>query len=198
MFLVQDILNREVLLDTVSLMQRLDLTGQSFGKWTALRLGVKPSHWVCRCACGTEKEVFIGSLRSGDSTQCVKCQGKQVANFNRINGTNRKHGMHRSPEYKSWRLMKARCYCTTDEHYLDYGARGIRVCDRWKDSFENFFADMGKKPSPKHTIDRIDVNGDYTPMNCRWATMREQNRNKQRNLYVEVDGVRMLLLIRCG
>lgn len=87
--------------------------------------------------------------------------------------------------------MKERCYVTTDKRYGDYGGRGIRVCERWLNSFEKFFADMGERPSQRHTIDRKNNNGNYEPGNCRWATRAEQNRNQRRNVIVEHDGKRL-------
>lgn len=90
----------------------------------------------------------------------------------------RTHGMSRSPEYKSWCGMKERCYNKNNKKYKDYGCRGIIVCNRWH-NFENFFEDMGKKPSKNHSIDRIDNDGNYEPNNCRWATSLQQARNKR-------------------
>ena len=87
-------------------------------------------------------------------------------------------------EHHAWHRMLHRCYCQTNPAWKHYGGRGITVCQRWRDSFENFLADMGPKPSPKHSIDRIDNNGNYEPGNCRWATQTEQSRNTRRNVYV--------------
>jgi hypothetical protein len=90
------------------------------------------------------------------------------------------HGKSRSPEYRNWQALKDRCYSKGTKYYKYYGGRGITVCDRWVDSFENFLADMGTRPSSKHSIDRIDVNGNYEPSNCRWATHCTQAINKRK------------------
>jgi hypothetical protein len=94
---------------------------------------------------------------------------------------NTKHNNSSSLEYSAWRAMKQRCLCPNAIHFKHYGGRGIKVCDRWINSFENFLKDMGKKPSSIHSMDRIDVNGNYEPNNCRWATPKEQAKNTRRN-----------------
>jgi hypothetical protein len=98
-----------------------------------------------------------------------------------------------TPEYKSWQSMRLRCKSESSSNYESYGGRGIRICERWLESFENFYEDMGPRPSIAHSLDRIDVNGDYTPENCRWATRTEQNRNTRANVLVEYMGRSMCI-----
>ena len=97
------------------------------------------------------------------------------------------HGMSRTPEYQAWRNMKKRCFNPNTKQYSDWGGRGITVCDRWKNSFENFLADMGLKPTPKHSIDRINNDDDYCLDNCRWATKAEQYNNRRSNRFITID-----------
>lgn len=97
------------------------------------------------------------------------------------------------PEYKHWINMKSRCCAPSSTGYENYGGRGIKVCDRWAKSFDAFYEDMGPRPTPSHSLDRIDVNGDYEPTNCRWATKTSQMRNTRVNRLVTVDGSEMTL-----
>jgi hypothetical protein len=122
-------------------------------------------------------------MRAEISSKRMKTHGGTVDNKGR-----------NTPEYKSWAHMKARCNSETNHKYHLYGARGIKVCDRWLNNFENFLADMGQKPSPLHTIDRIDNNGNYEPSNCRWATKKEQGRNTRTNLLITHNGKTMTLI----
>lgn len=100
----------------------------------------------------------------------------------------RTHGLSGTPEYRVWVDMRRRCYNVKCKHYDNYGARGIIICDRWFNSFENFYSDMGPRPSKKHSIDRIDVDGNYCPENCRWATKLEQDRNKRKTRFIDYNG----------
>ena len=155
--------------------------------------------FLCICDCGKFKITHASSLRRGYTRSCGHL-AKELsgARLRGKPGTGTTHGMSDSPlnEYNVWSNMKARC--SNNSHRLDYrfyAGRGIKVCDRWLHSFENFYADMGPRPSLKHSIDRIDVNGDYGPGNCRWATWTEQRRNRNDSVTVMLDGVRVPLIV---
>lgn len=173
----------------------IDITGQRFSRWTALYViepRSVPIRWFCRCDCGSEKTVNGSSLRRGLSKSCG-CWRKE---YGVIAGKSTvKHGMTRSPTHQCWAAMKFRCSTRRNRSHRDwesYAGRGIAICERWQ-TFENFLADMGERPSPAHSIDRIDVNGNYEPGNCRWATMREQSNNKRNSDWLTV-GVHTLTL----
>lgn len=136
----------------------------------------KTLEYLCICDCGTEKYILIGSLRSG-KTQSCGCLHREISKE-----VNTKHGGHidKKRTLDSWRGMKERCKNPNNSHYEDYGKRGIDYCMNWE-YFENFLADMGERPE-RMTLDRIDVNGDYTKDNCRWVTDSIQSFNKQTTL----------------
>lgn len=150
--------------------------GKRFGRWTVVsnyRECTGKSRWGCVCACGTAREVCAFSLRSGGSQSCG-CATREAAT---THGEMR--GGKKSPEYLAWQHAKERCMNENNSRYEQYGARGITVCTQWLHSFESFLADMGRRPSSKHSLDRIDVNGNYEPGNCRWATASQQNANRR-------------------
>ena len=164
--------------------KREDLTGQKFGRLTALKY-VGAYRWECVCECGTIKAVQTGKLKKGETRSCG-CLKLDIVH------AKPKHGMWGSREYNTWAQMIARCVNPKATNYDEYGGRGIKVCDRWLESFENFLADMGERPEGM-TLDRIEVDGNYDPGNCRWATNAEQARNTRRNVYIEANGERMVI-----
>jgi hypothetical protein len=142
---------------------------------------------LVECICGVIKKAGMSAVISGNTKSCG-CLDKQAAS-NRLKKRMTTHGMKKSSEYNSWKGMKMRCVNQNDTSYKNYGARGITVCDRWLNSFENFLADMGKKPSTKHSIERIDVNGNYEPLNCKWADAKEQGLNKRNSVVLTINGI---------
>jgi len=177
---------------------KLNITDKRFGKLVAIRISDKGSdgiyRWLCKCDCGNEYIVKVSALMYGNTKSCG-CLQKLVASKN--GATHKKHGCGTvgkiTKEYSTWVRMKNRCYNEKTPSYKYYGGRNIKVCDRWLHSFENFLEDMGNKPTPKYSIERDDVNGDYTPENCRWATNKEQCGNRRTNRWLEYNGERMIL-----
>ena len=138
----------------------------------------------CECDCGNIKEYEISKITSHNTKSCG-CLQKD-----RASESNSKHGQSKTPTHKSWTQMFTRCYNKNDPAYKYYGEKGIEVCDRWKD-FNNFFNDMGERPSKNYSLDRIDVKGDYEPSNCRWVvqTIQVINRNIQKSNTSGFEGV---------
>lgn len=173
-----------------------NLIGQTFGRLTVtgqaepLTRYLRPKlQWFCVCQCGREVVVVGERLRSGNTKSCGCISRERSAAFGRSLRTHGEsvHG-ELSPEYRIWLGMKARCERPSEPGFTDYGARGIRVCDRWRDCYEKFLSDMGRRPTARHSIDRIDVNGHYEPSNCRWATPEQQARNRRNNHYITFEG----------
>jgi len=151
--------------------------GRRFGRWVVLEAAArrgKRAYWLCRCLCGVEKEVFEQSLRRGISKSCG-CR-------------KRTHGMTDTVEYQAWEGMKSRCTRPGNASAAHYQGRGITVCPEWMRSFQAFFDHVGLRPSPRHSLDRIDNDGGYCPGNVRWATMAEQGLNKRNNHLVSWEG----------
>jgi hypothetical protein len=168
------------------------LEGMRFGNLTVTARGPDKQGgfytWVCRCTCGSQCIVSGAYLRRGKTKSC-NLKGHRWKNTPRYGGLTVKF----PSEYASWRGAWHRCYNPKNISYPVYGGRGITVCDRWK-SFEHFMQDMGRKPEPKFTIERRDVNGNYEPGNCCWISKSAQGRNKQNSVYVVYQGRKMLLI----
>ena len=147
---------------------------------------------VCACDCGAMTTVRISAISSGHTKSCGCLIVEAIGNRRRTHGCSGKATSDGSrgttPEYRTWMKMRRRCNSPKDRRYHDYGGRGITVCERWN-SFEAFLADMGVKPTDKHTIDRIDNNAGYSPENCRWATNEEQAANKRNTRNLTVGGI---------
>jgi hypothetical protein len=147
--------------------------------------------WRCACDCGGEIWAAPYQLRAGHTKSCGCLHGKRLIELNT------KHGRTHTPEFATWSRMKRRCSNPRDIRFQHYGGRGIKVCERWRDSFENFHVDMGPRPSPEHSIDRINNDGDYEPDNCRWATRTEQARNTSNQKLYELHSESMALFDWC-
>ncbi len=181
----------------------IDLTGKRFGRLTVVSFSGSNSTgkrtWICMCDCGVKTIVATGDLRSGNTESCSCLKREKTGN------RSYKHGLVKTSEYHTWSGLIQRCTNKKSDSYEYYGGDGVSVCKRWRDSFENFYADMGPKPTPKHTIDRYpNQKGNYEPGNCRWATKEQQSSNMSSNVLITHEGktltisnwARLLLLNR--
>lgn len=161
-----------------------NLTGKRFGRLAVVsfsRREGRKNFWNCRCRCGADRVVRGDHLTTGATSSCGCYLRENRGTFNF------RHGLIKQPTYRSWAGMLARCENPNNPRYADWGGRGITVCPRWH-SFTLFLADMGIRPSPRHSIDRINNEGNYESGNCRWATQKTQNRNRRNNRHVTIAG----------
>ena len=164
-----------------------DITGKKYNRWTAIKrdhsINGNDPYWIFKCDCGNTRSVRKYTVVKGVSKSCGcfrEEHGRKMLT---------KHGMFCHELYQTWVAMNKRCYLKNYSQYKNYGARGIAVCDRWRNSFEDFLEDVGERPKGM-TLDRIDNDGDYSPENCRWATVLQQANNKRNNVSVVINGVK--------
>ena len=172
-----------------NMVHEKEFIGIVYGYWTIIGLSSRRSkcrqtYVLCRCKCGTQKEVLLNTLKSGGSKSCG-CYKKQQLRDNKPHHFI--HGKRNTPEYSAWNGMITRCYNKRHKNYSDYGGRNISVCDRWLDKQIGillFLEDIGEKPEPKnlYSLDRIDVNGNYQPGNVRWVDAKTQNNNRRKSV----------------
>lgn len=171
-----------------------DLTGTKIGRWSVIeraedhitKSGTHFTMWKCKCDCGKEKVVYANALLNGKSKSCG-CYGKERASIVCSNNFSN-HKESKTRLYKIWSYMKKRCLNKESSNYFNYGGRGISICDEWTqyDSFRDWAISNGYRDDL--SIDRIDVNGNYCPSNCRWATSKEQSNNRRSTKYYTFDG----------
>lgn len=171
-----------------------ELVNKKFGKWTVITYEGKRGtirHWyTVKCECGNESVVERSTLTRSKSTRCKPCARKEWHEVN--DNPSHKHGYSSLTHpyfrvYTAWCTMKSRCYREKDKNYISYGAKGVTVCDEWRDSFETFLEDMDHPPEG-YTLDRINVYGNYCKENCRWADNDTQKNNCRRTIYHEMGG----------
>lgn len=165
----------------------IDMAGKKYGRLLAISpTGIlSPARnmiWNFICDCGNDRVVDGYIARSGKTKECLSC-----SKHNQIEGL-KTHGKSYTTEFSIWTGMLTRCFNKNCKAYINYGGRGITVCDSWKNSFEEFNADMGDRPSKGSSIERIDTNGNYEPSNCKWATKLEQIRNRRTTVSADING----------
>lgn len=177
----------------VSATQTINLAGHRYGRLVVIKRVPQTNRrsrcvrWLCKCDCGNQVAIDGVFLRSGDSRSCG-CLKRELAGKR-----TRRHGMTGTREYATWRRMLMRCYNPNDTSFALYGGRGIQVDDRWRFDFTTFLADMGRRPSDRHSIGRIDPNGNYCPDNCEWQTMRQQARYYRTTQHITFGGTTLMV-----
>jgi hypothetical protein len=159
----------------------IDVVGQKFGRYLVIaksdkRTKAMKQMVLCRCDCGTEREVVVGNLRSGLTTSCGCWKDEKTSE------RRKKHGFSKTTMYHRYRSMIRRCYDPLHNEFHNYGNRGIKVCSRWLESVENYIEDMGFPPFKEAQVDRINNDGGYSKENCRWATPQENSLNKRKKV----------------
>lgn len=171
----------------------LDISGERYGRLVAVERAESPSRrtkWLFECDCGAKVVRGLEQVRAGMTRSCGCLRKETTAARSVTHGHSRDY--RHSPELRAWQHAKGRCFCPTDAKYPIYGGRGITMCAEWANDFSAFYRDMGPRPEGT-TLDRIDVNGNYAPGNCRWATSSQQARTRTDNVIVEHEGKRMVL-----
>lgn len=167
-------------------MKAKDHSGETHGRLTLIKpLRSVRWEWIyeCRCACGKKTEVYYNNIRRGNTLSCGCLHSE------RTSATSSTHRMSKTRIYGSWQKLISRCEYEDDRNYKNYGGRWISVCKRWRNSFENFLKDIGPRPSRRHSLDRINNDGNYEPSNVRWATQLQQSRNRRSVRLATIGGV---------
>lgn len=174
----------------------LELAGLTFGKNIVCAHAGYRKHghqmWIIQCVCGYRRDSADNNIISGRTMSCRRCFRFECGDRKARHGALRPNS-DKAREYRIWCAMKSRCSNPDKPLYRNYAGRGIKVCQRWMDCFENFYEDMGPCPSSKHSIDRINVHGDYEKSNCRWATKLVQANNTRTNVFLDDEGVKITI-----